>query len=38
LLDRENEQLLLKNSMIRRPPTIAPKPSAGSLAAAYSRH
>jgi hypothetical protein len=38
LLDRENEQLLLKNSMVRAPQQVAPKPSANLLARAYARH
>ncbi len=38
LLDRENEQLLLKNSMPRIQTPVAPKPSAGVLARAYARH
>ncbi len=38
LLDRENEQLLLKNSMARAPQQVAPKPSANLLARAYARH
>ena len=38
LLDRENEQLLLKNSMVRPPQMAAPKPSAGRLARVYGQH
>lgn len=38
LLDRENEQLLLKNAMVR-PPVIAPaKPAPGHLAKLYGKH
>lgn len=38
LLDRENEQLLLKNAMVR-PPAVAPaKPAPGHLAKLYGKH
>jgi hypothetical protein len=38
LLDRENEQLLLKNAMVRPTPAPAPKPSPNHLARVYARH
>lgn len=38
LLDRENEQLLLKNAMVRPAPPAAPKPSHDRLARLYARH
>jgi hypothetical protein len=38
LLERENEQLLLKNAMVR-PPVVAPaKPAPGHLAKLYGKH
>jgi flagellar biosynthesis/type III secretory pathway chaperone len=38
LLDRENEQLLLKCTMTPRPAQAAPKPSATHLQKLYQRH
>jgi hypothetical protein len=38
LLDRENEQLLLKNSMIRPRPAAPPKAAPGQLAKIYGKH
>ena len=38
LLDRENEQLLLKCTMSTRPSNKAPKPSANHLQKLYQRH
>jgi hypothetical protein len=38
LLDRENEQLLLKSAMLRPPAPVAPKPNQQHLARLYARH
>jgi len=38
LLDRENEQLLLKNAMVRPGPSAPVKPAPGHLARLYGKH